>query len=219
LARPLRQEEVEEQNRQIEETQKEMRQIRALESTIMWNLEREEKKQVEEEKREAAVDIMEWREQLACGLKEADEERSRQKLVQDLYASKEFQEFKRDAKQVLKEADIQHIKEQYQADVEHSQMQAELAKHAVMDRHATVLENLEGIEVLREVKENERVRTKKEQEQERARDQRLNFNHKHKQLRDEKQDLLRNLQQLRSLQKQPIETSGRAGRPREKNGR
>jgi len=209
---------VKEHQQKIQEVEKEMRQIRALESTIKWDLEREEKRQVQNEKKEDAADIREWREQLTIGLKQAVEETARQKHETDLVESKEFQMFKRDTKQVLKEADIQLMKEKYQADLEFSQMQAEMKKHDAVDRHALVLENLEDIEVLREVKENERERERTEAEQERALDQRLRYTHKTNQLRSEKEDLLRNLQLMRSMQKRSIDTSGRAGRPRVKNG-
>jgi hypothetical protein len=218
LALPLRPEEVKEQQKILEETQREMREIKALESQIGWEMHREEKAQVVNEKKEAEKDIMEWRNQLASGLKEFAESKAFEQKIEDLGASKEFQEFKRDRKQVDKEENLQLIKEQYEADTEFSQMQAEIAKTAALDRHAMNLEHLEEIQVLREVKIQEKVQEKTTEEQERALEQRLNFKHQATQLRSQKEEMLRNLQMLRSVQKQPVCTSGRAGRPRAAKG-
>merc|ERR1712183_345330 len=108
---PLTLQEMEDQQRQLQETQKEMREIRALEAQIKWSLEREEKKQVQTEKKEADMEIMEWREELAINMKEAAEEKAREQREQDLRESKDYLDFKRDRKQVLKEEELQLIKE------------------------------------------------------------------------------------------------------------
>jgi hypothetical protein len=218
LAIPVRPEEVQEQQRLLEETQREMREIKAMESQIGWEMLREEKSQVKTEKKEAEADIMEWRNQLAAGMKEIAEVKAHEQKVEDLKESKQFQEFKRDRKQVDKDEELQVMKEQYQADLEFSQMQAEIAKTSGLDRHAMNLEHLEDIEVLRENKTQERIQEKSDVEKERAIEQRLNFNHQATQLRSQKEELLKNLQMLRSVQKQPVCTSGRAGRPRAAKG-
>lgn len=184
--------------KQLEQTKKEVREIRALEGQLRWGMHREEKKQVVEEKREADQEIMQWREEQAVGMKEYAEEKIKEQRIQELGESKEFQVFKRDRKQVLKEEELEQVKEQYQADLEYSHMQAELQQAAEMDRHALVLEHQENFQDLREIRASEELREKAEAEDDRVHEVRLEFAHQANQLASAKEELMRNLQLLRN---------------------
>lgn len=215
---PLMAEESQENQRKLLQAKKEVREIRALESQLKWGMEREEKKQVEEAKREADVEIMEWRDDQAARMRECMAEQERIQTLEDLAASKEFQAFKRERKQVSKEEELQYMKERYQMDLENAQMQAEIAQAVTMDRHALVLENLENIEVAREMKADAAMLEKIEADQERSHDKRLQYQHEANNLCAEKEELLRNLQLMRSCQKKPVTsnrglaTAGRAAK-------
>jgi len=174
----------------------------------MFEMEREEKQEVEQAKKDAEMEIMAWREEQAVGMREYTKEKQRMEQKEDLLASKEFQEFKRERKQVTKEEELQQIKEQYQYDMEFSQFQADIAKMAVVDRHALVLESLEEIQDQRELRATEHLREKQLADQERAQEQRLEFHHQANQLSNEKEELLKNLQLLRQRKKLPV-TSNR----------
>jgi len=213
----LEPEEVEEQQRQLEQTKKEVREITALKSQVMFEMAREEKREIAVAKKEADDEIMAWREEQAVGLREIAEEKERLKRVQDLAESKDFQSFKRERKQILKDEELVQIKEKYQNDLEFAHMQADMAKMGVVDRHALVIENLEEIQDLRALRTNEQLVEKAMVKQERVQEQRLNYSHQAKQLSTEKEELLQSLQLLRTRQKLPIASNrglASAGGPR-----
>jgi len=201
---------VEEYKKKLEATKKEVRDIRALEAKLRWGMQREEKRQVVEEKKEADVEIMQWREELAVGMKEIANQKAEEVRVKELQENKEFQVFKRDAKQTAKEEELIHIQEQLKADIEHAEMQAEMAQAVVADRHALVLEHLEDIQDLREIRATEELREKAEVEENRVHEVRLEFEHQANQLSSQKEELLRNLHLLRST-KQRLPPGTRMG--------
>jgi len=215
---PLTPDEAEEYHRQLEQTRKEVRDIRALEMQVKWDMDREERREVETAKKEADVEIMQWREEQAALMRESMEEQTRIQKVEDLEASKEFQIFKREKKQAAREEELQMIKEQLQADIEFSQFQADIAKMAVVDKHALVIETLETIQDQREMRAAEVLREKQQSEQDRAIEQRATFNLEANKLAAEKEELLRSLQLMRQRQKVPVAsnrglaTAGRAAK-------
>jgi len=197
-----------EHQRNLEQAKKEVREIKAMEAQLMWELEREEKREVAEADKYAEDEIMQWREDQSKGLQEIAEETKRRQRTEDLKSSKEYQTFKRDRKEVLKQDEQQYIKEKLQADLEFAHMQADMAKTAVADRHALVLESFEETQDLREKRAAEKLLADQVAKQERAHEQRLTYVHQAKQLSSEKEELLQNLQMLRMRQKQPV-TSNR----------
>merc|ERR1712039_737224 len=88
-------EELEAMGGQLTKEKKEAQQLKALESQLLWDMDREERKMTEAEKREEAREIMEWREKFVGGLNEHAAEISKEQRIQDLMESKDFQEFKR----------------------------------------------------------------------------------------------------------------------------
>merc|ERR1719446_733861 len=100
----------------LDQRKKEVQQIRALESQLRWDLQREERRQTKEEKLEEARQIMEWREAQVVGMKEYVEEKTREQRVKDLMESKEFQEFKREWKQATRHDELDRIKTQLEED-------------------------------------------------------------------------------------------------------
>lgn len=205
---PLRPGEVEEYQKNLEQTKREVREIRALEAEVKAGLERQEKQETEAAKKERDMEIMRWREEQAIGMRELAEAKARAQQAEDIEASKDFQYFKREQKQVAKEGELQVIKEQYQANMEFAQFQADIAKMAVVDRHALVLETVEDMQDLRENRAAELLHEKRIAEQEHAQEQRLRYAHQSNQLLSEKEELLHSLQLMRQAQKLPV-TSNR----------
>eukprot|EP00930_Biecheleria_cincta_P095557 TRINITY_DN87506_c0_g1_i1.p1 TRINITY_DN87506_c0_g1~~TRINITY_DN87506_c0_g1_i1.p1 ORF type:complete len:792 (+),score=168.06 TRINITY_DN87506_c0_g1_i1:121-2496(+) len=192
----------------LEQEKKEIKQMRALESTLKWNMDREERRQTAEERQEEARQIMEWRESQATAMKEYVEDQSREQRVQDLLESKEYQHFKREWKQAVRLEEIEHIKEQLEKDMDNAHWQVELQKAIAIDRQLALQEKLEAAEELRELKEKERVREKASQENERAHELALDFAFQANQISAEKEELLRNLQFMRQQQRQPTRSGG-----------
>jgi len=195
--------------RRLDQEKKEVKQIRALQSQLKWGLEREEKRQTEEERREEARKIMEWRESQATGMREYVEEKSREQRIQELLESKDFQEFKREWKQALRTEEIERIRQQLEEDMDNAHWQVELQKAIVLDRQLTLQERQEAADELRELREREKQKEKAQQQEDRAHDIALDFAHQASQISAEKEELMRNLQLLRARQKAP--TGGGAG--------
>eukprot|EP00440_Ansanella_granifera_P029704 gb/GFBE01032265.1/.p1 GENE.gb/GFBE01032265.1/~~gb/GFBE01032265.1/.p1 ORF type:complete len:750 (+),score=126.72 gb/GFBE01032265.1/:1-2250(+) len=194
----------------LEQEKKEVKQIRALESQLKWGLEREEKRQTEEERREEARQIMEWRDSQAKDMKEYVEEKTREQRVQDLMESKQFQEFKREWKQAKRAEEIERIRVQLAEDMDNAHWQVQLQQALELDRQLALQERLEAAEELRELKEKERAREKEKQNEERAHDLALDYAHQAYQINAEKEELMRNLQLLRTRMKAPV--AGNAAR-------
>jgi len=194
--------------RRLDQEKSELKQIRALQSQLKWGMEREEKRQTEEERREEARKIMEWRESQATGMKEYVEEKSREQRVQELLESKDYQEFKREWKQALRTEEIERIREQLAEDMDNSHWQVELQKAIALDRQLALQEQKEAADELRELREQEKQKEKVRQQEDRAHDIALDYAHQASQISAEKEELMRNLQLLRARQKVPAGGGG-----------
>lgn len=192
----------------LEQEKKEIKQMRALESQLKWNMDREERRQTAEERQEEARQIMEWREEQAKDMKEYVEEKAREQRIQDLLESKDYQHFKREWKQAVRLEEIEHIKEQLEKGMDNAHWQIELQKALALDRQLALQEKFEASEELRELKEKERVREKASQENERAHELALDFAFQANQISAEKEELLRNLALMRQQQRQPTRSGG-----------
>eukprot|EP00933_Yihiella_yeosuensis_P023308 TRINITY_DN18151_c2_g1_i1.p1 TRINITY_DN18151_c2_g1~~TRINITY_DN18151_c2_g1_i1.p1 ORF type:complete len:786 (+),score=181.57 TRINITY_DN18151_c2_g1_i1:67-2424(+) len=187
----------------IEQEKKEVQQIKAIQSQLKWDIEREEKRQTAEERSEEARKIMEWREAQEKGMREYVEEKTREQRVQELLENKDFQVFKREWKQAMRNEEIERIKEQLAEDLDNAHWKVELQKAIAIDRQAQLQDRLDESEELRQIKQDERVREKAQQEEERTHELALEFVHQANQVASEKEELLRSLSLLRAAQKAP----------------
>merc|ERR1712151_1256333 len=188
---------------QYNQAKKEVQQIRALESQLMWDMDREERKQTEAEKREEAREIMEWRESQAVGMKEYVEQKTKEERIQELMESKDFQEFKREWKEAKRKDDLEWIKERLEQGMDQAAWNAELQRAAMAERQEEVVDRLEECQDMRDIKANEEMQKKVQIEQDRSHEAHLEMAHKVNQISAEKAELLKNLEMLRSRQKVP----------------
>merc|ERR1712217_606919 len=128
---------------QYNQAKKEVQQIRALESQLMWDMDREERKQTEAERREEAREIMEWRESQAVGMKEYVEQKTKEERIQELMESKDFQEFKREWKEAKRKDDLEWIKERLEQGMDQAAWNAELQRAAMAERQEECVDRLE----------------------------------------------------------------------------
>jgi len=200
----------------LDQTKKEVQQIRALESQLRWDLQREERRQTQEEKLEEARQIMEWREAQVAGMREYVEEKTHEQRVKDLMESKEFQEFKREWKQATRQDEMDRAKVQLEEDMDQARWQADLQRAAMADRQAANLERFDDLKEVREIKQNEQFREKVQEEDDRAQEIHLAVAHQVSQMSAEKEELLRSLQMLRGRQKLPVCSAGKARAPKQR---
>lgn len=208
--------EMKELRSKLDQEKKEVRDIRALESQLRWNIQREEKRQTVEEAREEARQIMEWREEQAIGMREYEEEKSREQRIQELMESKDFQEFKREWRQAMKEKAMQDNREQLDEDMQFAEGQADLKRAVAAEDQVVCLDHAGEMQDLREIKVNERKREQVQVEQDRAHEQHLEITHKVNQISSEKEKLLRSLQLMQTRQKVPVRGNSRTGLPRQR---
>ncbi|CAE7431123.1 HUA1 [Symbiodinium natans] len=136
--------------RMIEETKKEVREIRSVESKAKWQMTREERREKLAETVAAQSELREWRWKQAQGLKELAAQQVQAARALDLKESKEFVEFKREAKLRTKEVELQHQQEVYVTRKADSAWQVEQAKANVEKEQALILEKVEDVHHLRQ---------------------------------------------------------------------
>jgi len=114
--------------------------MRALQKQLQFNMRRDEERQRLAEKRNDEAETLRWRqEQEHLTRRHNAETKSMQKTV-ELQESRDYQEFKRDLKPLVKEQENQAISEAYNETKENSEWQAEYLRGAMTDKHAGVVE-------------------------------------------------------------------------------
>merc|ERR1719410_858387 len=117
---------VQEFQRMLEETKKEVREIRAIEAQMRWNMAREEVREKAQKEAAALDDIRDWRWKQSDEMKQYVAEKAHRAKVEELQEAKEYQEFKREVKTLVKEEDLKIIQEGYQNDISNAQWRAEM---------------------------------------------------------------------------------------------
>jgi len=203
----------------LEETKKEVREIRSIEAQMKWNMAREEIKNKVEEEREQENEIRDWRWRESDEMRAFVEEQAKITKEVELEESKDFQEFKREVKVVVKEEEQRLITETYEANTdiaawreEAAQLVVEADKEVIADRNADVHH-------LREVKAQEKMQEKIEEEERREEEQNLEMMALARQLAREKEQLLESLELTRARQRVPVGNRGAAGRGAPRVGR
>lgn len=191
----------------LEETKKEVRDIRAIEAQMRWNMTREEKKSKVVEAVAEESEIRDWRWQQADEMKAYVEEKDQIIMENELLERKDFVEFKREAKAQVKEEEREYVEERYQQDVENAAWRAELAKEVIDRDKQVAVDRQEDVQVIRDKRAEQRVQEKLEVEDQRQLEQSLEMAKMARELAREKEELLRSLEYVRSCQK-PAPLSG-----------
>uniref|UniRef100_A0A7S1AAX8 Uncharacterized protein n=1 Tax=Noctiluca scintillans TaxID=2966 RepID=A0A7S1AAX8_NOCSC len=214
-AAPPTQPPVAEWRRMLEETKKEVREIRSIESQIRWNMHREEKKEKHAEEQADDSDLMDWRWKQSDEMKAAVAEKMQVEREVDLVNSKAFQEFKRERRALLREEELDHIQEAYLQDRENALWRAEYAK-AVWSRDKEVIaDRVQDVNDVKEIRNIQRLREKEDEENDRAMEQTLEMANLARELTREKERLLESLQFTRQAQRLPHANKPRSFAPRQ----
>lgn len=195
----------------LEDTKREVREIRAVEAQMRWNMRREEKKEKIMEEKEEIEEIRDWRWKQSAEMKAYVEEKANETKAVELEESKNFQEFKREAKAQGREENLRHITEEYLQDVEAAEWRKEIAQAAMERERELLADRVDHVAEHREIKHVQRQQEKAAVEEERAIEQSLEMAELAKQLAREKEQLLQSLEYQRACQRLPPGRS--AGRP------
>jgi len=195
---------VEELKQMIEETKKEVREIRSVESKAKWQMTREERREKLAETISAQSELREWRWKQAQGLKELQAQRAQEAKTVELKESREFVEFKREQKLRTKEMEQQYHQDVYSSRRADAAWNVEQARANVEREQALVLEKVEDVLHLREERRHESETAKAAAAEERALQEHLQIANLARELAKEKERLLENLEFTRACMQAPL---------------
>lgn len=188
----------------IEETKKEVREIRQVESKTRWQIVREERRDKLAQTIATQSELRDWRWKQVEGMKALALQRAQEAKEVDLKESKEFVQFKREAKLRSKEHELQYQTEVYEDRKKDSAWTVEKAREASQQEQALVREKVEDVQQLRQEKKQQVEQQKVIAAQERALQEHMDVAHLARQLAAEKERLLENLQFSRSCLQAPL---------------
>eukprot|EP00930_Biecheleria_cincta_P095285 TRINITY_DN87266_c0_g1_i1.p1 TRINITY_DN87266_c0_g1~~TRINITY_DN87266_c0_g1_i1.p1 ORF type:complete len:731 (-),score=135.35 TRINITY_DN87266_c0_g1_i1:117-2114(-) len=189
---------VEDLKRLIEETKKEVRQIRSLEAKTKWDLSRQERRDKNAETVAAQSELREWRWKQADSMKAHVAAKARQSQERDLRESKEHVGFKREVKVQSKEVEQQHQAELYAKHKEDAAWNVARSREEFQQEQILVKEKVENVLHLRQHRHDQKQQLRAEEERERAQKEHLEIAHMARELAQEKQRLLQSLELTRS---------------------
>jgi len=184
----------------IEETKKEVREIRSMEAKMKWDLKRSELQRKAEEAKATEDDIREWRAKDAEDMKALVEEKERDFRTTVLMESKEFQEFKRERKALEREEDLRVIDEEYDKNIENAAWRADLMKAAMEKDKALLKERAEDLNEIKDIKNLQKLQDQAAVEEERQSEKITEMLRMERELAKEKERLLASLEFTRSCQ-------------------
>lgn len=194
-------ESLQEWRKMLEDTKREVREIKAIESNLKWNIAREEKKERLHEAKSIVSDERDFRWKQEDEMKAFRAAKGQEARKTDLKDSKAFQEFKREVKAKTCEEEKRQIREDYLRDTENAKGRAELAnvlhereKDLVNMRFDNLLEN-------REITNLQKQHEKMEADENRVLEQTLEMQAMAMELAREKEELLRNIEHGRTAER------------------
>lgn len=194
--------------RMLEETKKEVREIKAVEAQMRWNMTREEKKGKILEEKAVTSEIRDWRWRQSDEMKALVEQKAHETKALELQDSKEYQGFKREHKVLIKDEECKTIQEVYLQDMENAAWRAENAKEAALREKELNDDRFEDVQSLRETRNSLRLQEKVEADENRTQDQQLEMTNLARELAREKDALLQSLEYTRACQRAPVRSGG-----------
>lgn len=179
--------------RMLEQTKKEVREIRSLEARVQWGMVRDEKKRKEGEKKENELAEMDWKHKDQRAMKEYLEEKAREQNQKELIESKEYQEFKRERKVRVQEEERRQIQESYKENTENSAWERSLTQVMQEEKKVELQAHVEKHSHLKELKVREKMREKQIIDEERQLAQAIEMDYRQRELLKEKEALLQSL--------------------------
>jgi len=197
-----------EMNAKIEQMKMEILRIRAEESHLIRDMERRQRQKQEEEAKDEARQITEWREQLAMGMKQGLEEKSREQRVRELEDAKDFQQFKRDIKMIMREREQEGQREQLAINLDHARFRNDQQLAVAASDKLVLTDNINTQQELRNLRLAETIRQKECEQQERAEEAHLELDFKVKQMVAARNKALRSLQVSECSKHMPLARRG-----------
>jgi len=192
----------------VEQTKREVRELRSLEAKSRWDMVREEKRYVEEREAEIENDLMRWRWKEGDDMKQLMQQVNEQVKLKELYQSRETQFEKREIRRASKEEEIKRIEDMYLEHKKDARWDAELKKSISHERTELVVNNIDQYNHIRETSKALDMQYKQEQRESRMLEQQSDANLLQKKLLAEKEALLQNLKFVHDRLGAPINQRG-----------
>jgi len=191
-------ESIQEWRRMLEETKREVREIKAIESHLKWNMTRDEKKERLIETKASVGDERDWKWRQSEEMKAYKASKAAEVTKTELKESKSFQEFKRETKGKTKEEEKKQTTDDYLKDRDDAQWRANLMK-AVNEREKelTTGRHDDYLEV-REIRNLQKEQDRFEMDENRAIEQTLEMAAIAREMAKEKEELLQALELSRA---------------------
>lgn len=190
---------------QIEQLKRETRDMKAMQSSMKWNMQREDKKLKTRETKKDRQNVLEDTEKWSKEMHALEEENKKEVLEEELADQKKFQEFKRDVKQIAEEDDVKRQSINYVDHKEASEWTAELRRSQHYEQQKLVVEeHLEQTNFLAEYKLEEQQQldfdTRKDRTEQEYREMQLAFMKAQK----EREAAMEGLEYARSAHQFPV---------------
>jgi len=186
----------------LDESAKEVRELRSIESQLLWQMRREEKKEQMAQEQAAEAELLDWRWKQSIAMKTSAAEREEERKRSLLQNSKESVELKRERKAAQKARELEQARELYLKDRDHAALQA-LVEKRHQERNRDILAyRCQDVNEMREMKRSQRSLESLHEDNTRSHEQRLMMATMARELSREKERLLESLHQLRQAQRE-----------------
>lgn len=186
---------------QIEQLQRETRNLRVSQSHLKWSMKREETKSKRLERKEELDDVQVWRAEQVRAALQYEAERKEAALKAELEENRDFQEFKRAVREERHDTDVQLSREVYENTKENSEYSAKVIVAAHLENQKLACSaNLEQIRDVTEFKAEEKRKEKVDYRENHNLQDILDANFQLRQVQAERDTVWQSLEHLRDHQ-------------------
>lgn len=190
---------------ELERMRRETREMKATETQVKAQMQREEGKHRTLEKERDQQEILEWRKQQRDEMLAYTDERKLQQNTDDMQDSREYQAYKRSLKEAEKDQDLQDVRCSYMEHKDNAMYNAELKKMEMAERlRVPVEEGLEKYRTLAEVKLYEKQCDDWETQEARLRIEQSELEHCMLLAKEEREEAMHGLEFIRAHQFEPV---------------
>lgn len=199
---------VQEFRRLLEETRREVREIKAAEANMRWNMERHDKATKLQEQKEHDDEIRDWRQGQQDAMNAYIAEKTHETKLAELQDSRNFVEFKREVRGIEKAENQKIVHETYLEGIENAVYREAVAKELELEDKEVAKQKIEKVLDQRDIKKARKISEQQEAENNRRFEADLEMSHLARQLAREKDTLLQSLEHTRACHRAQLQQRG-----------
>lgn len=175
--------------------------LRAEESRLRWDVDREERAHNREEDQAEPLRVMQDQAMEIASMQTYVMAKAHAQAKIDIAESKEHQEFKRDWKRMLRERNVELTQAELFEDTQQAMWEAHLREARATEDHEFLADRCDCVQELRQICVEERQREKEREDDDRAQDIHLETLHQVKQTYAKQATVLRSMEVLRAARR------------------